>query len=230
MPAANGKSYPTQASYIGTGAEQDMGSGRMESHSSFYTAEDGIASNRRVSESGEQCSVIWQTRFRKDVATQCVRGCLGAGGASGLLCTVCEVGAASSGCEEGIATAAVALEAWEVPSIDYRRSRVCSAEPGGDGSALHMDRRSIRMHNHPAEQQPTVLEVGEYLQGPDDDSSCYRSLGASQRDPRAQRTELPPRASKQRAHGTERRCFIVNNENFQWGKVIVAEHQGSFSE
>ena len=37
-------------------------------------------------------------------------------------------------------TASVAYETWSILSIDYRRLGLCSAEPGGDGSALHVDR------------------------------------------------------------------------------------------
>ena len=42
-----------------------------------------------------------------------------------------------------------------------------------------------------AHQQPAVLEVGDHLQGPDDDGGGHRPPGASQRDPGIEHPQLP---------------------------------------
>ena len=54
-----------------------------------------------------------------------------------------------------------------------------------------LDSRLLREDEYSTEKQPTVFQVGEHLQGPDDDRSSNRSLGAPQRGPRAERAELP---------------------------------------
>ena len=47
-------------------------------------------------------------------------------------------------------------------------------------SSLHSD--TLREVEHSLEFEPTVFEVGEYLQRPDDDGSGDRPLGAPQHD------------------------------------------------
>lgn len=140
-----------------------------------------------------------------------------------MLCTVCEVGPASFGCETGLEATATVIEDWEVLDVDHRRPGLCSADARGDGGALHVDRRSLRENEYLAQQQPTVLEVGEHLQGSYDHGRSDRSTGASQRHLGTQCSELSARASKQGPIDPGPRCIIVSQEKFNSGILTVAK-------
>ena len=71
-----------------------------------------------------------------------------------------------------------------------RRPGLRPAEPRGDGGAVHADGGALRTGQHLADEQPAVLEVGEYLQRPDDDGCGHRPTGASQRHPGAEPAQL----------------------------------------
>ena len=96
--------------------------------------------------------------------------------------------------QEGTAFATDVIKAWKVFSIDHRRSGHCSAEPRGNGSTLQVDSGPLREDEYLIEFEPTIFEVGEFLQGPDDDSSSDRSFGASQYQLGTERSELSLRA------------------------------------
>ena len=72
-----------------------------------------------------------------------------------------------------------------------RRHRLCAAEPGGDGGPVHLVGGAVRARHSDADEQPAVLEVGDDLQGPDDDGGRDRPPGASQRDLGVEHPELP---------------------------------------
>ena len=57
--------------------------------------------------------------------------------------------------------------------------------------ALHPAGGAVRARERDSDEQPAVLGLGVDLQGPDDDGRGDRPLGASQRDPGIERTELP---------------------------------------
>jgi hypothetical protein len=73
-----------------------------------------------------------------------------------------------------------------------RRPGLRAAEPRGDGSAVHAAGGPLRAWQRVANEQPAVLEVGEHLQGPDDNGGSDRPVGASQRDRGVEPAELPP--------------------------------------
>ncbi len=88
--------------------------------------------------------------------------------------SLCDVGSTSVAGQEGTAFATDVIKAWKVFSIDHRRSGHCSAEPRGNGSTLQVDSGPLREDEYLIEFEPTIFEVGEFLQGPDDDSSSDR--------------------------------------------------------
>jgi len=223
MPDTQPESNPATLKSIGIGAEQDLGSNRLDPIAENRTSKDGIASHGRVLEATEQRADLWSSGYGKDALAQCVGGFDGSSGIYGMLCTVCEVGPTSSGCETGLETTATVIEDWEVLDLDHRRLGLCSTESRGDGSALYADRRSLREIEHPAEQQPAVLEVGEHLQGSYDHSGGHRSTRASQRDLGAQRSELSARTSKQGPSQPRPQCIIVSQEKFNSGILTVAK-------
>jgi hypothetical protein len=77
-----------------------------------------------------------------------------------------------------------------------RRPGLCATKPGGDGGIVHADGRTLRARQHLVDEQPAVLEVGEHLQGPDDDRGGDRPAGAPQRDLGVEPAQLSPGAGQ----------------------------------
>jgi transposase len=217
------QSHSTSVEGIGTRTEQDMGPSSVGATTNSGTPTHGPTSERRVPGAGYQSADLRATRFWEDDAAQCTWGCASPCWPHGLYGTVYSVGTTSVVGQEGVATTSIDVEACEVLSADHRRYRLCTAVTRGDGSPLHVDRQSLREVQHSAEFESSVLEVGEHLQGPDDDSSCDRQAGASQRHPRAERTELPTRACEHRQDFGAATCFTLKQELFRWGILNVAK-------
>jgi hypothetical protein len=78
-----------------------------------------------------------------------------------------------------------------------RRPGLRGAEPRGDGGVVYAPGGSLRARQCVADEQPAVLEVGEHLQGPDDDRGSDRPPGAPQRDRGTELAELPPRTCQE---------------------------------
>jgi transposase len=223
MPITLGEPSLSKTEDIAVGTQQDLGTNQLEPPAVTDPPTHGVASQWRVLEDCQQHSDFRQTRFRKDLATQRIGGCHGEIGTHGMLCAVCEVGTASVGCQTRLETASDVIEVDEVFSLDHRRSGLCAAESGRDGSALHVDRRSLREGKYPPEFELAVLEVGEHLQGSDDHSSSYRSTGASQHDPGAQCAERTIGRGKADTRGPEPTALFVILDLFDWGNLIVAK-------
>jgi transposase len=206
------------AEAIGTGEEQDMGANRLEATATVGSPTHGPTANGRVLEGSPQPVVIWEARFREDITSQRIGGSLGSDRTYRLHGTLCEVGAASSTCQEGASSSTASVEAWEVFGVDYRRSWLRATDTRRDGSPLHVDCRSLREVEYLAEQQPSVFEVGADIQRSNDDGCRHRSVGTPQRDLGAQRTQLPLGASQQRPIS-----FIASylglNERFSNGEI-----------
>lgn len=129
---------------------------------------------------------IRQARFGEDVVIERVGRKTGSPRSHGMLRSVREIGPTLVACQTGTEAATAAHETWSILGFDYRRLGLRAAESGGDGSALHVDRRPLREDKYSLEFEPTIFEVGAVIQGPDDHSSSDRSLGAPQFDNRAQ--------------------------------------------
>jgi transposase len=217
------QSDSTRIEKVRTGKKQDVGSSRLETSSPPDPSTHGPTAQRRIPQGAKQPPDFWEARLRQDIASQCARGCTCTSRPHGMHGSLCEVGAASTIGQEGAEVATDAVEAWEVLGVDYRRPGLCPTEPGGDGSALYTDSRSLREDEHSVEFEPTVFEMGEYLQGPDDNRCSHRSLGASQHHLGAKRTKLSLGASEQEPSPSSPRCIVLNQETFNWGNLTVAK-------
>jgi hypothetical protein len=206
-----------------TGTEQDVGSSRLEATTADDPSTHGPTAQRRFPQGCEQPSPFWETRFGEDIASQLAWGCPCTGRAHGLYGSVCEVGSASVVGQEGTAVATDVIEARKVFGIDHRRSRLCSAEPRGNGSTLHVDSGPLREDEYPIEFEPTIFEVGEYLQGPDDNGSSDRSFGTSQYHLGTERAELSLRASEPEPNHNVPRRIVINRATFPWGNLTAAK-------
>ena len=219
------KSDSARLEEVRTGAKQDMGPSAVEALAPGCSSTDGPTSQRRVPQGGEQSSDVWQTRFGEDITSQCSWRCTCASWALGMYGSLCEVGAVSADGQEGVAATTNVIEVGEVLGVDHRRSWLCSAESRGDGSALYVDSRSIREDEHLAEQQSAIFEMGEYLQGPDDNGCCDRSPGTPQHHHGAERAELSTGTRKQPTGDHKPHCIVLNRECFPWGILTVAKVQ-----
>jgi hypothetical protein len=121
----------------------------------------------------------------------------GSPGKTGLLHDVQPSGAESLGGETRPEVESGAEALGRLRGDVDRRPGLRAAEPRGDGSSVHALGGSLRARQRVADEQPAVLEVGEHLQGPDDNRGSDRPLGASQRDRRAEPGELSPRTCQE---------------------------------
>lgn len=178
---------------------EDLAIVRPESIANAGSSPTGVAARRDVSGSTGEHSAVRQTGLGKEPCVVCVGGAIGAVGPQ---CTVHDmqlVGAATADCQTGLTTSEADQTVLVVRGLDHRRPGLCTAEPRGDGGVVHAVGRAIRARQCSVDEQPGVLEVGSDLQGCDDDGGGYRPLGASQRDHRTERRELP-RGEGQTSH------------------------------
>jgi hypothetical protein len=118
--------------------------------------------------------------------------------------------------------------------LDHRRPWLCAAEPGGDGSAVHVVGRALRTRQRAPDEQPALLAVGDDLQRPADHGGGHRPAGPPQRHLGAEHPELPPRTSQEgdgvgRPFGGNqrpRRPAAGTGPRDPWGCVIVAQGAG----
>jgi hypothetical protein len=107
---------------------------------------------------------------------------LGASGSARVLHNIEPPGARTVGSQARPEAEDGAETAGEVRGAFDRRPGLCAAEPRGDGGVVHAFGRPLRAWQRLADEQLAVLEVGEDLQGPDDDGSSHRPASAPQRD------------------------------------------------
>jgi transposase len=205
------------------GTEQDMGPSRLETLTANDPTTHGPIAQRRVPQGSEQPSAVWKARLREDVATEFAWGRSCTGWVQSLHGSVREVGSASALGEEGAAIATDANEAWEIFSIDHRRSWLCAAESGRDGSALHVDSGPLREDEYSVEFEPAVFEVGEYIQRPYDHGCGNRPTGAPQHHPGVECTELSLGTGQQEPRNVKPIWCVINRETFPWGNLTVAK-------
>ena len=130
-------------------------------------------------------------------------------------------------CQEGVSPPTTTNETWSILGIDHRRLGLCTAEPRGNGSALYVDRGSLREVEYSTEFESAVFEEGADLQGPDDDGSSDRSIGASQFDHRTERRKHAIGGSqsepRETTHSRQRYPIITHREftKFPCGCVVV---------
>lgn len=182
---------------IGVGADQDVGSDRLETSPVDGTPTHGPTAKRRVFEGSLQPVDFRPPGVRQNSDTKRVGGILGSIGPYGVQGNVCESCTASVACQEGAAASATPVQAWDVLSVDHRRHWIRTTDARRDGGSLYIDCESLRKVEHSAQQQPSIFEMGTDIQGSDDDRSSDRPLGSSQHDIRAECTELSTGRSEQ---------------------------------
>ncbi len=220
VPEANGESCSRPSETFAVGTMQDLGANRLESNSALNTSTDGPAADRRVSETDEQRAAVRTPRLGEDVASEGPRRSTDPRWPHGVLRSLLVVDSTSAAGEEGTTTTADAEQAWTYLGVGDRRPWLCSADSRGDGSVVYTDFGSVRADKYFAEQQSSVFEMGEHLQGPDDDSRRDRSAGPPQRDSGVECSQLSIGRGSQGPGAT---INDFQQETFEWGKLIVAK-------
>ena len=147
--------------------------------------------------SQRELACLWQTGLGKDPFTLWVGERSGSPGETGVVHDVQPLGAGTAGGQTGPEVESDAEALGRVRGDSDRRSGLRGAEPRGDGGAVHAPGGSLRARQCVADEQPAVLEVGEHLQGPDDDGRGDRPSGAPQRNRGTELAELPPRTCQE---------------------------------
>lgn len=229
MPQADREPYREAPQEILSRYEQGMVSDSLESIANDRSATHAATADRGVSNTSRKPSHLRETRFRENDVASSVGGSTREIGAYRMFRTVCQAGAALAPCKAGITTSTDAFEAWPILSIDHRRSRLCATDARRDGSALHVDCGPVRANKYHAKFEPAIFEMGEHLQGPDDDGSSHRPIGSSQHNSGVECAEYSSRRSESEPRETTSsgRCHAVitywNNEQFQSGNLVVAK-------
>jgi transposase len=230
MPRTDGESNCSPSSEHARPTLQDVEPNQLESDPNSNSTAHGATAHRRIPQEDGQRFSIWSSRIREDDVASRIGLRTDSSGLLGVLFNVLAVSTTLAVSQTRTTSTAVVDEAESYISVDHRRSWVCSTESGGDGGTLHADRRSLRTLEYSAEQQPTILAMGDNLQGSDDDRSGDRSPGPSQHDLGAEHPEQTLRRS-QRGTGAirppESTCLpiiqSIKSQNFGCGFLIVAK-------
>jgi len=182
---------------------EELGVTRFEAPAAQSCTAIAWTGERRLLGSPCQYPGIRTTRVREDACG--VRGGPGTGAFREAL-PVHDYSAAGPGTLDGqtrLDAQGVRETPGPLPGIDPGRPGLCSAEPRGDGSALHAAGGTLRTRQCLSDQQPAVLEMGAGLQGPDDHGRGHRPPGPPQCDHRTVRPELPSRGGQTGQERTE---------------------------
>jgi hypothetical protein len=229
MPQADREPHCQTSQKVIAGLQQDMVSDPVEPLTDDGTTTHATTAKRRVFEASGKPADFWSPGFRKNDVASSVGRSTSQSGSHSMLRALCKTSAASTACQAGATTSADAHEAWSILGIDYRRSRLCPAEPGRDGGALYVDRGSLRADEHPAEFEPTVFEMGTDIQRSDDDRSRDRSTGSPQYDSGAERAQRAPGRSESESRkattsrGSQPVITYWNSDQFHRGNLVVAK-------
>lgn len=148
-------------------------------------------------------------------------------GPQDLLLHVQSVGTGTPGSQTRFEAQQSAEAPRRLRCLDHRRHRIRSAEPGGNGSLVHVIGGSLRTRQCVAHQQLAIRPMGDDLQRSDDDRGSHRPPRTPQRDLGTQPSELPTRT------GQESDCLGIAHRGCDfatgtgrprepWGFLIVA--------
>ena len=186
---------------------QDLGSIELVSVAPACHATIRDTSSRRLLGSPRQLADLWKTRIGKNDVAVGTRGSAGEARSCGLLLDLPDVGPGVAASQTRPEAGACHQEAPEVRSLDHRRSGLCAAESGGDGSTVHAAVGTIRTRQRTDQLEPAVLKMGTDIQRPDDHGGGDRPTDPSLRDHRAQQgPQLSPRRSQEKATRFNRWC------------------------
>lgn len=227
-----GASDRTAAAAIAASPRQRPAELRPETLANEGRPASAHAAGRHLPGSAGERFGIWSVRFGENASV--VRGGSGIDPRrpEGVLLQVQLVGAGIIGgqarleAEQGAET--VECIRWS----DHRRHRLRAAEPGRDGGAVHAVGRALRTRQRAANQQLAVLEMGNDLQGRDDDRRGHRPAGAPQCHPGTEHPELSA-GTGQESHGVGGglgrrqppwpRAAGTGRPREPWGFLIVAQ-------
>jgi transposase len=196
VPATTRESDRACAERIEAAPGEELGGTRSEA-----SAGEGRAAVAWAAERGLPGSPRERARVRSaGLWENTLSGCGGPGagkvGPARVVHDVRSAGSGTAGGQAGLHAQGTAETPGPLGGGDPGRSGLRAAEPGGDGSAVHVPGRAVRAWERAADKQPGVLEVGTDLQGPDDDGGRGGSFGASQRDRGIEHSELPSRGGQ----------------------------------
>jgi len=203
VPAAPPEAHRALAEGVQAAPGKELANVGPQAFAAEGSAAVACASERRFSGPAGECAGLWAAGIGQDACV--VRRVAGAG-ALGPAGVVHEGWPARPGAAGGQARPAFAGDdqtPGPVGSVVHRRPGLCATKPRGDGGVIHAFGRALRARQRPGDQQSAVLEVGTDLQGFDDGGSGDRPPGASQRDCRDERAQLPDGESEE-AQGDQR--------------------------
>jgi len=226
MPGSSGKpDHPTDEP-VATSVIEDMAQLPMDTAPDPGGPADGEPARRLVPGSSREPAGFWQTRFREEPLPMCLGRTIGASGAVDLVHHVQPAGAGLADRQTGLAIGQGDQKIIAFRWSDHRRFGLRATKPGGDGSAVHTARGTVRTRQRDADEQLAVFEVGADLQRRDDHCGGDRPPGAPQRDPGTERTQLSARKREETRHRPNRKEDQVGQEVIgqnQTGILIVAK-------
>ena len=193
MRVAFGRPNQTTLDLLEVTAGQDLGVVRFQSLTAFGEAANGDAQGRFVFGAARECVAVWQTGFGQESCIVCVGSTVDLARTQSLVHDLRDAGSTVVDCQTRSAIAETVPATSPLRRLDHRRLGLCSAEPRGDGSSVHVTGRALRTGQRHAHQQLGVQQVGSNIQGHDDDGSSHRSTGTPQRHHRDERSQLPNR-------------------------------------
>jgi hypothetical protein len=229
MPSETSESHRAFDEEFTSADGKDLGTISMDSSSAACDATVRDASQRCVLGSPGQSAAVRETGEWQDEFVVRSGRPTGEARPLGLLFDVSDVGSGIAASEAGPALGAVRQEAAQVRSADHRRPGLCSAEPRRDGGLVHPVVGTLRAGQCAVKQQPTVLQVGADLQGPDDDRCGDRSFDPPLGDHRTEHPQLSPRSgqAEQEAQtqfaGIKTRPRQIANSHFLSGNLVDAK-------
>ena len=150
----------------------------------------GLA-RRWILEASRERFGVRETGLGENPRTLCSSGATRLTGAFGALHDQQPAGPKPAGRETRLEARTAAEKASKLRGLADRRSWLRPAEPRGNGGALHALGGSLRAWQCDADEQPAILTMDRDLQRSNDNGGGNRPLGASQRDCRTERAELP---------------------------------------
>ena len=196
MPGAAEQTHPAAAATIPVAAGEKPGDVRVETAADEGGPASAELAGRELRGSQGELAGLRESRLGEDAPPLWLGPGTGARGSSGVVHDLESAGAGAAAGQTRLEVEERSQATGELRSAADRRPGLCATKPRGNGGVVHADGGALRTRQHLADEQPAVLEVGEHLQGPNDDGGGHRPLGAPQRDPGTQPAQLSPGASQ----------------------------------
>lgn len=144
-----------------------------------------------VPRSPRECADFRKTGLGKDAPALGAGGATGSPGTLGLVHQLQLPCAGAADVQTRAETGQVHQADRQLRSTDHRRPGVCPAEPGRNGSVVHVAGGTVRTGECAPHQQSAIFTMGTDLQRSHDDCRRDRPSGASQCDPRIEHSQFP---------------------------------------